>query len=94
MKESVIYGIIQKEDNRYKANCLELDIAIEGNSLEEARNNLKAAVDGYLESVQKKNKEINFNPIPVPEKLAEKYYWKFKELYRSEFYELRKIAQA
>ncbi len=81
MRQFVFHGIIEKEEDRYTAICLELDIATEGESLEEARKNLKEAVEGYIESVQEDNEEGEFIPRPVPEQV-------------SEFYEFKEVAQA
>jgi len=43
-------AIIEKEDNMYVALCPELDIASQGNSVEEASSNLKEAIELFLES--------------------------------------------
>ena len=92
------HGIIEKEEDRYTAICLELDIATEGDSLEEAKKNIKEAVEGYIESVQQDNEESEFIPRPMPEQMVERYFQKFKELLRSsqpsEFYEFREVAHA
>lgn len=40
--------IIEKEENWYVAFCPELDIASQGKSVEEARNNLKEALELYF----------------------------------------------
>ena len=70
----------------------------EGDSLQEARENLKEAVEVYIESVYRDNEEEEFIPRPVPEELVEKYFRKFKELLcspqPSEFYEFREVACA
>ncbi|MCK7526089.1 MAG: type II toxin-antitoxin system HicB family antitoxin [Ignavibacteriales bacterium] len=42
-------AIIEKEGNMYVALCPELDIASQGNSVEEARQNLKEAIELFLE---------------------------------------------
>lgn len=42
-------AIIEKEDDMYVALCPELDIASQGNSVEEARQNLKEAIEMFLE---------------------------------------------
>ena len=43
-------AIIEKEDSMYVALCPELDIASQGNSVEEASTNLKEAIELFLES--------------------------------------------
>ena len=42
-------AIISKEDGEYVALCPELDVASQGDSIEEALANLKEAVELYLE---------------------------------------------
>lgn len=42
-------AIIEKEDKMYVALCPELDIASQGDSVEEARQNLKEAIELFLE---------------------------------------------
>lgn len=98
MKEFIFHGIIQKEEDRYTAICLELDIATEGDSLEEAKHNLREAVEGYIESVIEEGEEEEFIPRPVPEEVVVGYLQRFKELLQSckpsEFYEYRDVVHA
>jgi len=98
MMEMTFHGIIEKSDDIYTAICIEFDIATEGGTLKEARNNLKEAVEGYLESVTKDNEEDDFIPRPVSEKVIEEYYQRLKCLLRSsapsEFYEFSEKACA
>jgi len=47
-------AIIEKEDNMYVALCPGLDIASQGNSVEEASTNLKEAIELFLESASEK----------------------------------------
>ena len=42
-------AIIEHEGNGYVSLCLELDIASQGNSVEEARNNLAEALELFFE---------------------------------------------
>lgn len=42
-------AIIEKEGNMYVSLCPELDIASQGKSVEEARENLKEAIELFLE---------------------------------------------
>jgi predicted RNase H-like HicB family nuclease len=51
MKGYTFHGIIEKEEDVYCAVCLELDIATEADTLEGAKENLREAVEGYVESV-------------------------------------------
>jgi len=43
--------VIEKEGEYFIARCLELGVASQGKSIEEAQENLKEAVDLYLEDV-------------------------------------------
>jgi predicted RNase H-like HicB family nuclease len=42
-------AIIRSEDNGYVALCPELDVVSQGDSIEDARNNLREAVELFLE---------------------------------------------
>ncbi len=42
-------ALIQKEDDVFVSFCPELDIASQGNTIEEANQNLKEAVELFLE---------------------------------------------
>ena len=42
-------AILEKEGNQYVALCPELDIASQGDTLEEAKANLKEAVELFME---------------------------------------------
>ncbi len=50
-------AIIEKEGNGYVALCSELDVASQGDTIEEARKNLREAVELFLETASPK--EIN-----------------------------------
>ncbi|MFN2335018.1 MAG: type II toxin-antitoxin system HicB family antitoxin [Wenzhouxiangellaceae bacterium] len=43
-------AIIEREDDAYVALCPELDIASQGESVSEARSNLREAIELFLES--------------------------------------------
>jgi len=47
-------AVIEREDNSYVALCPELDIASQGESVEEARANLKEAIELFFETASKK----------------------------------------
>ena len=42
-------AIIEKEDNDYVALCPELDVASQGKTVEEARRNLREAIELFFE---------------------------------------------
>jgi len=43
-------AIIEREDDTYVALCPELDIASQGETVSEARSNLREAIEFFLES--------------------------------------------
>jgi len=43
-------AIIEREGNRYVSLCPELDIASQGNTIEEARENLREALELFFET--------------------------------------------
>ncbi|MGO9177538.1 MAG: type II toxin-antitoxin system HicB family antitoxin [Desulfobaccales bacterium] len=43
-------AVITKEENWYVAHCVELGVVSQGKTIEESQNNLKEAVELYLES--------------------------------------------
>ncbi|MBI5874718.1 MAG: type II toxin-antitoxin system HicB family antitoxin [Deltaproteobacteria bacterium] len=43
-------AIIEREDNGYVSLCPELDIASQGDTIEQARNNLKEALELFFET--------------------------------------------
>jgi len=47
-------AVIEREDNSYVALCPELDIASQGESVEEARANLKEAIELFFQTASKK----------------------------------------
>lgn len=83
----VFTGILTKEDNSISALCLELDVASEGKTLTEAKNNLIEAVTLYIESAVENNLPI-LRPIPeednplikTPQKILEKFLLKINFL--------------
>jgi len=52
-------AVISKEEGEYVALCPELDVASQGNSIEDALANLKEAVELYLED----KKDIKLSDI-------------------------------
>ncbi|MBC7931189.1 MAG: type II toxin-antitoxin system HicB family antitoxin [Rubrivivax sp.] len=62
---------IWREDSGYVSLCSELDIASQGDTVEEARSNLKEAVELFFETAhpdevaQRLNSEIYVSPLEV-----------------------------
>ena len=98
MKEFVFHGIITREENQYKAMCLELDITFSGGSSpEEARENLKEAVEEHMQSRQEDNGRQNLIPGFSPEEVMEKYSSKLIQILSAprqfpEFYQFKEVA--
>lgn len=57
MRRIQLTAILEKEGDGYVALCPELDIASQGDTLNEARANLREAVEGFLEVASEQ--EIN-----------------------------------
>jgi predicted RNase H-like HicB family nuclease len=60
-----ITATIWREDNGYVSLCSELDIASQGDTVEEARANLREAVELFFESA---------HPNEVAERLSQEIY--------------------
>lgn len=58
-------AIIEKEGEMYVSLCPELDIASQGNTVEQARENLKEAIELFLESA---------SPSEVQERLHTEFF--------------------
>lgn len=62
-------GVITREKDWYVSHCLELGVVSQGNTIEEARANLKEAVELYLES---------FGGEDLPESVGEVVLYPFE----------------
>lgn len=51
VNELILTVVVRKESGRYSSWCPELDIASQGDTIEEARENLKEAVELYVETI-------------------------------------------
>jgi len=83
MKKTIyirLTNVITKEEKMFFSHCLELDIASQGETVEEANNNLKDAILQYLETLKelgtreeifkKKNIKIySYKPKPALRKI-------------------------
>ena len=64
-------GVIEREDNGYVALCPELDIAGQGDTVDEARRNLIEAVELFFENAspteiqERTHNEVYVTPIEV-----------------------------
>ena len=57
-KELILTVVLRREHGGYSSWCPELDIASQGDTLEEARKNLQEAVELYIETIIKDG-EVN-----------------------------------
>jgi predicted RNase H-like HicB family nuclease len=55
-------AIIEREDDLYVALCPELDIASQGNTVEESRNNLKEALELFFETASQNEIQERLHP--------------------------------
>lgn len=60
--------IITKENHLYVAHCPELDITSQGETMEDAINNLKEAIELYLEDEDTEIESTDFKPMVTKEK--------------------------
>ncbi len=71
MMTQTLTATIWREDDGYVALCPELDIASQGDSVEEARSNLKEAVELFFETAppdeveRRLNLELYITPLEV-----------------------------
>ncbi|MFA5863984.1 MAG: type II toxin-antitoxin system HicB family antitoxin [Phycisphaerae bacterium] len=55
-------AIVQREDDGYVAVCPELDVASQGDTIQEARENLKEAVELFLETASPQEIQERLHP--------------------------------
>ena len=66
MRKLTFHNLIEKEGELYSAICLELNVASQGSTPEEAEENLREAIELYLEDVFEAGDEADFIPRPAP----------------------------
>jgi predicted RNase H-like HicB family nuclease len=59
-----VTAVIEREGDRYVALCPELDIASQGDTIEEARSNLQEALELFLEAATFDEIEIRQSGLP------------------------------
>ena len=62
MKTLQLTALLEREDDGYVALCPELDVASQGDTIEEARTNLKEAVELFLETAPAEEIERRYHP--------------------------------
>jgi len=61
---SFLEGVVTKEDDIYCSLCLDLNVASEGETLEESKNNLLEAVRDYIDLAKSNNIHI-LRQVPI-----------------------------
>ena len=56
-------SVVSKEGKSYVARCPELEVASQGKNVESALENLKEAIELYLEDEDAKVPEVNYRPM-------------------------------
>ena len=74
MAKLILHGLIEKEKRLYSALCLELDVASQGKTIQEAKKNLQEAVELYLGEVAASGEEKDFIPRPAPKEEWLKFF--------------------
>jgi predicted RNase H-like HicB family nuclease len=61
MKKMQLTALLEREGNAFVALCPELDVASQGDTVEEARANLKEAVELFLETAPSEELERRYH---------------------------------
>jgi predicted RNase H-like HicB family nuclease len=69
-----LHILIEKEGDLYSSLCLELNVASQGKTADEAKENIKEAIELYLEDVWEAADEKEFIPRPAPVEEWLKYF--------------------
>jgi len=70
----LLHALVESDGDRYSALCLELDVASEGETPEQALANLREAVAGYLETVFQHGLEDELFPRLAPQSEWRKFF--------------------
>jgi len=62
MKTLQFTSLVEREDDGYVALCPELDVASQGDTIEEAQANLKEAVELFLETAPPEEIKRRYHP--------------------------------
>jgi predicted RNase H-like HicB family nuclease len=74
MNQIDLHILLEKEGELYSALCLELNVASQGETTEQAKKNILEAIELYLEDVIEAGDEIDFIPRPAPVEEWLKYF--------------------
>lgn len=64
-------SVVSKEGRWYVAHCPELEIASQGKNMESALENLREAIELYLEDEEAKVPETNYRPMVTVVKVVQ-----------------------
>jgi predicted RNase H-like HicB family nuclease len=64
-------SVVNREGKWYVAHCPELEIASQGKSVEAALENLREAIELYLEDEDAKAPEVNYRPMVTVVKVVQ-----------------------
>ena len=70
----LLHALIEQDGDRFSALCLELDVASEGTTPEKAADNLREAVNGYLNTVFDNNLQDKLFPRLAPRSEWRKFF--------------------
>ena len=72
MAQVDLHVLIEQEGELFSALCLELNVASQGKTIEDAKKNIREAVELYIEDVIEAGDETEFlsRPTPVEKWLA------------------------
>ena len=73
MKRLQLTGLLEREGDGYVSLCPELDVASQGNSVEEALANLREAVELFLESASHSEIESRYHPEVIVSRFEASY---------------------
>jgi len=66
MAQVDLHVLIEKEGELFSALCLELNVASQGETIADAKKNIREAVELYIEDVIEAGDETDFLPRPAP----------------------------
>jgi len=78
-KEIELHCIVEKEGGMYSALCFELDVASCGKTPEKAAENLKEAIELYLEYAVNSGRFDELVPRSVPKDIQKEYQKKLRK---------------
>ncbi len=73
-KNLLLHALIERNGDRFSALCLELDVASEGSTADEAAANLREALTGYLKTVFDNGVQDRLFPRLAPKSEWRKFF--------------------